>query len=97
MVLTLEHQIQVADADNKRTTQRRINMEYRLHTCWLFGSGWRLPTKEELRGMYELLHRKGKGNFKIDAYWSNSTYTDYRAWYFNFERGDYDSSRNREN
>lgn len=35
-------------------------------------NGWRLPDKDELKAIYELLYKKGKGNFKPDQYWSSS-------------------------
>lgn len=40
--------------------------------CSELGSGWRLPTIEELKAMYEQLHRKGQGNFKSTGYWSST-------------------------
>jgi hypothetical protein len=40
--------------------------------CAELGNNWRLPTKEELEKMYEVLHLKGKGNFENLNYWSSS-------------------------
>jgi hypothetical protein len=40
--------------------------------CASLGPGWRLPTFGELSLMYEILHEKGKGNFKNAFYWSST-------------------------
>jgi hypothetical protein len=59
--------------------------------CQNLGKGWRLPTKEELKAMYEQLHKQGKGNFgSIDFkmwYWSSSEYSVNGAWYLDFKDG----------
>jgi hypothetical protein len=40
-------------------------------SCENLGNGWRLPTFEELKDMYEQLHQKGEGNFDTTCgYWS---------------------------
>ena len=54
-----------------------------IRACSELGSGWRLPTKEELQEMYEKLHEKGQGNFK-DVYWSSTADSSGYAWAFNF-------------
>ena len=91
-VLTLGHKIQVADADYAEV----LRMHDARHVCSNFGGGWRLPTIEELEGMYEFLHKKGKGNFQQTWYWSSSESTSDNAWYFNFEvgRADYHNKYN---
>lgn len=50
-------------------------------------SDWRLPTKEELNGMY--LKREVVGGFKDGKYWSSSAYPDYSSyiWITDFEDG----------
>jgi hypothetical protein len=63
--------IQVADTDFPEM------MEWfdARNACSSLGNGWRLPTKNELCGMY-ILHKKGKGKFKKDKdydYWSEET------------------------
>ena len=74
---------QVADAD----FPEQMNWYDAVAACRTLGGGWRLPTKEELTGMYEFLHRKGKGNFQGDSYWSSSEYDADNAWYFYFVNG----------
>jgi hypothetical protein len=34
--------------------------------------GWRMPTIEELRAMYEQLYKRGIGNFTAEHYWSST-------------------------
>ena len=91
-VLTLGHKIQVADADY--TVE--LNWDDAMYACSNFGGGWRLPTIEELTGMSEFLHSKGKGNFKTDDpngradgnwYWSSSEINADVAWIFCVEYG----------
>ena len=50
-------------------------------------SDWRLPTKEELNGMY--LKREVVGGFKESYYWSSSAYpgSSYNVWCIDFEDG----------
>lgn len=67
---------QVADADFPEL----MNWYDAKAACRTLGGGWRLPTKEELTGMYEFLHRKGKGNFQDDSYWSSSNGDSGDAW-----------------
>jgi len=72
-----------------------------IRACEKLGKGWRLPSKEELKVVYEQLYKKGKGNFKTDNwYWSSSENNANSAWYFYFEdgeayyTGDYDVDKN---
>ena len=58
-----------------------------MSACAGLGGGWRLPTKEELKTMYEQLHLKGKGNFQNAWYWSSSEDNASTAWHFYFEYG----------
>jgi hypothetical protein len=83
MVFTLGHKFQVADADYTE----RLDWYDAKYVFSNFGGGWRLPTKEELRGMYEFLHLKGKGNFSNTRYWSSSEYDAENAWSFGFDDG----------
>ncbi len=53
-------------------------------------SDWRLPSKNELNLMYDNLHRKGKGNFSNQNYWSNDFYEENNAWVKNFSNGKLD-------
>jgi hypothetical protein len=82
-VLTLGHKFQVADADYSEL----LDWDDAKYVTSQFGSGWRLPTIDELTGMYEFLHRTRKGNFKDFWYWSNSEYDAANAWYFGFYNG----------
>jgi hypothetical protein len=80
--------LQVANNDFKQSE----NWCKALEACEKLGSGWRLPSIEELQVMYEVLHKKGKGNFKEDnRYWSSSEYSAASAWliYFGFGATDY--------
>jgi len=82
-VLTLGHKIQVADADYPE----ELNWDDAMYVCSNFGDGWRLPTKEELTGMHEFLHKKVEGNFQHTGYWSSSEHEGYpsTAWGFYFD------------
>lgn len=57
--------------------------------CNELGSGWRLPTKEELEAMYTQLYEKGLGNFQERGagYWSSTENGNNYAWYFYFTSG----------
>jgi uncharacterized repeat protein (TIGR02543 family) len=55
------------------------------------GSGWRLPTKDELNAMYNNLKKSNKGGFKNESYWAangNSAYAQ------NFGAGNDNNSPN---
>jgi len=62
---------QVADAD----FPEELKWDDAMDACSSLGDGWRLPTKEELRGMYAFLYNKGKGNFQKNWYWSSSSHS----------------------
>ena len=64
-----------------------MSWENAKRACIELGSGWRLPTKEELKAMYEQLYEKGQGNFKAALYWSSTEYGDHDAWAFFFGDG----------
>jgi hypothetical protein len=66
----------------------RMPWEDAKEACANLGSGWRLPTLEELQVMYEELHLKGKGNFDDDWYWSSTEEGADKAWLVFFIRGD---------
>ncbi|MBM3411330.1 MAG: DUF1566 domain-containing protein [Bacteroidetes bacterium] len=55
--------------------------------CEGLGNGWRLPSEDELKAMYEQLHKQGKGNFKDDWYWSSSQSLSRSAWLVGFLDG----------
>ena len=60
--------LQVAEND----LDKQMNWFSAKKICAKLGNGWRLPTISELELMYKMLHKKGKGNFKNDIYWSNT-------------------------
>jgi hypothetical protein len=80
--------LQVAEND----LEKKMDWFSAKKKCAKQGSGWRLPTISELELMYKMLHKKGKGNFKNDIYWSNTgdiDVTSSHEWglYFNFATG----------
>ena len=77
-------QIQVAEND----FPDRMNWDDAVRACQKLGSGWRLPDKDELKAMYEQLHKQGKGNFKNEWYWSSSQSNSGGAWVVSFGDGD---------
>ena len=85
-ILSFGPRFQVADAD----FPQEMHWNDAMKACSSLGDGWRLPTKEELKGMYELLHRKGRGNFKDEYYWSGSQVNPGRAWLMFFGDGGVD-------
>ena len=87
-MLEIEHpltgeKLQVANKDFK------FQMEFydAIRAYENLGSGWRLPTIEELELMYEKLHKKGIGNFHNDYYWSSSENDTSYAWLQYFGSG----------
>jgi hypothetical protein len=53
-----------------------------------YGSSWHLPTKTELKVLYE--HRKVVGGFAKDDYWSSTELDSNSAWIQGFGNGDQD-------
>ena len=53
-----------------------------------YGSGWHLPTKTELKVLYE--HRSRVGGFAKDDYWSSTELDSNSAWIQGFGNGDQD-------
>ena len=86
--MTFGPRFQVADADfPDNDFPEKMNWDDAVAACRTLGGGWRLPTKEELTGMYEFLHLKGKGNFSNTRYWSSSEDDAEYAWCFYFDGG----------
>lgn len=54
--------------------------------CKDLGSGWRLPTKEELNMIY--LNKREIRGFLNNLYWSSTSYMNTSAWFLNFSDGD---------
>jgi len=53
-----------------------------------YGSGWHLPTKTELKVLYE--QKKVVGGFANDDYWSSTVLDSNSAWIQGFVNGDQD-------
>lgn len=53
-----------------------------------YGAGWHLPTKTELKLLYE--HRNVVGGFAKDDYWSATELDNNSAWIQGFGNGDQD-------
>jgi len=52
--------------------------------CAKLGKGWRLPTKKELKIIYNNRNKFGKNSFKDNYYWSSEKSNDLGIWYFFF-------------
>ena len=55
------------------------------NSCMSLGDGWRLPTIDELKILYQ--NRESIGNFKWDSYWSSTKGNVVIAWRLNFGDG----------
>ena len=57
--------------------------------CVGLGSGWRLPTKDELNLIYQIKDKIGGfANYHSNNYYWSSTEYDYNyAWFFSFDLG----------
>ena len=74
--------IQIADSD----LELKFDWKNATVACTAIGDGWRLPSQQELELIYIEIHKKGKGNFKQDYYWSsNAAGYDDTAWYYCFK------------
>jgi len=87
-MLTIEHpltgaKLQVANQD----FSQEMDWKSAKRACGELGSGWRLPSIEELRAMYKQLHEKSKGNFRAASYWSSKENDDGGVWDFGFNDG----------
>ena len=63
-----------------------VDWEVALNVCSSLGDGWRLPTIEELQGMY-LLHKEDKQNYQNRTYWSRNRGNSMTPWDMNFING----------
>ena len=76
-------QLQVAEND----FENGMNWSIAKDACKDLGNGWRLPTKSELELIFRELHLLGKGNFKLNYYWSSSQHDGDSSWNFGFHEG----------
>ena len=62
----------------------RMNWDEAIVACKKLGTGWRLPTKDELYMLYK--NREEIGGFAYNFYWSSTEYDNFNAWlqYFNY-------------
>ena len=73
----------------------KMDWEQAKKACAELGSGWRLPTLDELKAMYKELHRKGKGNFRAGPYWSGTDHWMHAfVWYCDFGNGEVEVDAN---
>lgn len=89
-MLTIEHpltgeKLQIANKD----FANQMTWSEAMRACENLGSGWRLPTIDELEEMRNQLHKKGEGNFIGEFttyYWSSNEVEQNRnhAWTFSF-------------
>jgi len=87
--------LEIIRACGKNTSAAKIAAQYRGGDK----SDWYLPSKDELKALYENLHKAGKGNFSRYGYWSSTEDNAKLAWYHGFLTGNqkkfnkYNSSR----
>lgn len=62
------------------------------NTCKAFSqngfSDWYLPSLDELKKIFNILHKKGLGDFSNSNYWSSTEYDANEAYRVNFSSGD---------
>jgi len=57
-----------------------------IESCKALGSGWRLPTKNELKFLFK--NKNKIGGFAPEGYWSRTVYDDTDAWCIQFDDGE---------
>jgi hypothetical protein len=77
------------------TSTTTTTWEYAARLCDIHEAGgygdWFLPSKDELKLMYDNLKVQGTGGFSGDNYWSSSENGLYYAWLQNFSSGGQDN------
>ena len=63
----------------------RMNWDEAIVACKKLGTGWRLPTKDELYMLYK--NKEEIGGFASNYYWSSSEYDKSNAWHQDFFSG----------
>jgi len=86
-MLTIEHPLTGATLQvaNQDFTNSMMWGEAK-KACANLGSGWRLPTIEELEAMYLQLQKEGRGSFREREYWSSSSANESYAYALDFYR-----------
>lgn len=79
-----EHGLEAKVADEINS----LNWSDAVTAASALGSGWHLPTKPELKALYE--HRNVVGGFAKDDYWSATELDNNSAWIQGFGNGDQD-------
>ena len=64
----------------------QMNWEEAKKACADLGDGWRLPTIDELKDMYQYRNKK-KCGFKYSNYWSGTEYSNTHSWCSSFING----------
>jgi len=70
-----EHKLQVAFSD----LEEELNWNYAKAACSAQGEGWRLPTNNELKIIYDELFKLKLGNFEACRYWGE--YDNWKSAY----------------
>jgi hypothetical protein len=70
--------IEVADQD----IEQQLSWNDAVEACAALKNGWRLPTFEEFKAMFEQLDCLQNGNFITSTYWTATEYDEKYAWVF---------------
>ena len=62
-----------------------MNWDEAIVVCKKLGTGWRLPTKDELNMLYK--NKEEIGGFADANYWSSTEYDNFNAWIQYFSGG----------
>lgn len=81
--VTGENNLQVAIND----FQNQMTWPEAIKACSELGSGWRLPSIDELDTIYKLAQTNYKLKFQKNRYWCNAEINDNNAWCINFYDG----------
>ena len=77
--------IKIGNLEIAQNDFRKIPWTDANNSCINLGDGWRLPTIQELKILYQ--NREIIGNFKWDSYWSSTKGNVVIAWRLNFGDG----------
>jgi hypothetical protein len=80
------HPIRIGKLDVARQDlPKKMNWHEAKKACTELGKGWSLPTKEQLRFLYQ--NRQEIGGFISSYYWSSTETSEKSAWRHNFSVG----------